>query len=76
MTKTTRLSRQGQITLPKQLIKKLDLKYGQLIDLEQKGDTIIIYKKQNTLDEFVGLLKDKVDITLEEYLDTRKKESL
>lgn len=73
--KTTKLSKQGQITLPKSFIQELGLITGQLVDLEIKNNTILIKKKSNPLDEFVGVMDKKNPISSEEYIKIRKKNS-
>jgi bifunctional DNA-binding transcriptional regulator/antitoxin component of YhaV-PrlF toxin-antitoxin module len=75
-TKTTKLSSQRQITVPKNFIEEAGLNLGQLVEIILESDgRIIIQKKKSPLDEFLGLYEGKIDLTTEEYLKIRKDEA-
>lgn len=69
--KVTKLSSQGQITIPKAFIEQLGLVKGQLLDIILANNKIIICRKDNPLDEFVGVMNKKNKMTSEELLKIR-----
>lgn len=74
--KTTKLSKQGQITLPKKFIQMAGLVNGEILNIEISNDgSIIIRKKPDVMNKYIGALNGIVDITTEEYLKTKKKEA-
>lgn len=75
MTVTTKLSKQGQISIPKKFIKLLNLNLDQLIDLSIVDNKIVINKKENPVTQFIGILKGKTNITSQEFIKLRKKEA-
>lgn len=68
-----KLSKQGQLTIPKQILKDLGIELDSVLDLELKNNHIIIKKRINPIDRFNGILKGT--ITLDEYLKIRKEEA-
>jgi bifunctional DNA-binding transcriptional regulator/antitoxin component of YhaV-PrlF toxin-antitoxin module len=73
--RTTKISSQGQVTLPKSFIELSGLVNGQLVDLEITKKGILIKKRQKKMSKYIGILKDKLDITTEQYLKIRKEEA-
>lgn len=58
MTVTAKITSKGQITLPKEVRKLLDVHVGNVVVFEKEGDRIVI-KPARTLKEFKGFLKGK-----------------
>ena len=54
----------GQITLPREVRKELDLKEGDTLIIEKKDNGVFI-KKGKTIFDYVGFLP-KLDMTIEE----------
>ncbi len=58
MTATAKITSKGQITLPKEVRKLLDVHTGSVVVFEKEDDKIVI-KGARTLKEFKGLLTVK-----------------
>ena len=70
MILTAKITSKGQITLPKEVRKLLNVQEGNVIVFEKENDKIVI-KPAKTLRDFKGLLKNKK--TEENFEDIRKK---
>lgn len=57
MLLTSKITSKGQITLPKEVRKLLNVQEGNVIVFEKENDKIVI-KPAKTLRDFKGLLKD------------------
>lgn len=57
MVMTSKITSKGQITLPKEVRKLLNVQEGNIIVFERENDKIVI-KSAKTLRDFKGLLKD------------------
>ncbi|MBF8277532.1 MAG: SpoVT-AbrB protein [Candidatus Brocadiaceae bacterium] len=57
MAMTSKITSKGQITLPKEVRKLLNVQEGNIIVFESENDKIVI-KSAKTLRDFKGLLKD------------------
>jgi AbrB family looped-hinge helix DNA binding protein len=74
MKKYTKLSKQGQITIPKAVIKQLGLKVDELVDMEVTDTQIIITKRPaSVVTKYIGILKGVTNVTTEQFLEHRKK---
>ena len=58
MAVTAKITSKGQITLPKEVRKLLDVEKGSVVVFEKEDDKIVI-KSAKTLKEFRGILKGK-----------------
>lgn len=58
MVVTAKISSKGQITLPKEVRKLLDVKEGSVVVFEKEDDRIVI-KTAKTIKDFKGFLKGK-----------------
>jgi len=58
MAVTAKIASKGQITLPKEVRKLLDVKEGSVIVFEEENNKIVI-KSAKTLKDFKGILKGK-----------------
>lgn len=58
MTVTAKITSKGQITLPKEVRKILDVHEGSVVVFEKEDDKIVI-KTARTLKEFKGFLKGR-----------------
>lgn len=60
MTETVRIKKKFNVTIPKSLRKKLEIKVGQLVNMSLHGDTIILkplpYDPAEKLQELIGSL--------------------
>ena len=66
MVMTSKITSKGQITLPKEVRKLLNVQEGNVIVFERENDKMVI-KSAKTLRDFKGLLKDtKKEETFEE----------
>lgn len=66
MVMTSKITSKGQITLPKEVRKLLNVQEGNIIVFERENDKMVI-KSAKTLRDFKGLLKDtKKEETFEE----------
>ena len=70
MILTAKITSKGQITLPKEVRKLLNVQEGNVIVFEKENDKIVI-KPAKTLRDFKGLLKNIK--TEENFEDIRKK---
>ena len=76
MTPTiVKISSQGQITLPKQLIKDNQINLGTQYECRIIDGQIILKIKPNPFLEFEGILKNKTDLTTNEFISIAKQES-
>ncbi len=64
----------GQITLPKKVRKKLGIKEGDSLVLEEEKDKIIL-KKGKTIFDYIGVLP-KLDISIEEMIEKATEEAV
>jgi bifunctional DNA-binding transcriptional regulator/antitoxin component of YhaV-PrlF toxin-antitoxin module len=71
-TLQVKLSKQGQLTIPKKILKKLGLDLDILLNLKLVDDQIIISKKGNVNSAFNGISKNKIDLKKDEYIKLRK----
>lgn len=58
MVVTAKITSKGQITLPKEVRKLLDVKEGSVVVFEKEDDRIVI-KTAKTIKDFKGFLKGK-----------------
>ena len=67
------LSEKGQITIPQEIRENLGLKPGQVLDFEARNGLLIGQKQiaGDSLDEVVGLLRNKID-DVDAYLDATR----
>lgn len=70
MSITAKISSKGQITLPKEVRKLLDLQTGSVVVFEKEDDKVVI-KPAQTLKEFRGALKGKCKVV--DFDEMRKK---
>jgi AbrB family looped-hinge helix DNA binding protein len=71
-----RISKQGQITIPKSILKNHNIEPNSNLELEITADGALVIKKhQIDVDSIFGSLKGIVTITTEEYLRIRKEEA-
>lgn len=70
MKLTSKITSKGQITLPKEVRKLLNVQEGNVVIFEKENDKIVI-KPARTLRDFKGLLKNIN--TKENYDEIRKK---
>lgn len=69
MTVTAKITSKGQITLPKEVRKTLNVHAGNVVIFEKENDNVVI-KPARTLKEFKGFLKGK---SKEDFEKMRKK---
>ncbi|MEK6657564.1 MAG: AbrB/MazE/SpoVT family DNA-binding domain-containing protein [Nitrospirota bacterium] len=70
MSVTAKITSKGQITLPKEVRKILDVNVGNVVVFEREDDKIII-KPAKTLKEYKGFLKGKGRVS--DFDEIRKK---
>jgi antitoxin PrlF len=58
MVVTAKITSKGQITLPKEVRKLLDVQTGSVVVFEQENDKVVI-KPARTLQQFKGILKGR-----------------
>jgi AbrB family looped-hinge helix DNA binding protein len=63
----------GQITLPRDIRRKLEIKTGDTLLLEEKGQQVVI-KKGKTIFDFIGHLPD-LKLSIEEIREKALKEA-
>ena len=73
MMQAVKVLPKGQITLPKRVRKKLEIKTGDTLLLEQKDDQMVI-KKGKTIFDFLGCLP-KLKLSIEEMREKAIKEA-
>jgi len=69
MTVTAKITSKGQITLPKEVRKTLNVHAGNVVIFEKENDNVVI-RPARTLKEFKGFLKGKGK---EDFEEMRKK---
>jgi antitoxin PrlF len=69
MTVTAKITSKGQITLPKEVRKTLNVHAGNVVIFEKENDNVVI-RSARTLKEFKGFLKGKGK---EDFEEMRKK---
>ena len=69
-----KILRKGQITLPKDIRKSLDIKEGDILLIERAGEGIVM-KKGKTIFDFVGILPNK-GLSLEEMREKAIEEAV
>ena len=69
MTVTAKITSKGQITLPKEVRKTLNVHAGNVVIFEKENDNVVI-RPARTLKEFKGFLKGK---GTEDFEEMRKK---
>jgi AbrB family looped-hinge helix DNA binding protein len=70
--KTAKISSKGQITLPRKIMARLGLQYGDLVDIIDENEIISISPKKNKVDNILADLRKKIKIPanlLEQDLD-------
>lgn len=73
MILTSKITSKGQITLPKEVRKLLNVQEGNVVIFEKEDDKIVI-KPAKTLRDFKGLLKNiKTEETFDEIREKVKK---
>jgi len=78
--KSVKVSRKGQITLPKAFLKDLGINYGDIITIGLADDAMQLFnqKKQvkNKINQLLGSVKPKIktNLTLEEQIELAKKD--
>jgi antitoxin PrlF len=65
MTATAKITSKGQITLPKEVRKALNVYAGNVVIFEKEDDKVVI-KPARTLKEFKGFLKRKGKVDFDE----------
>lgn len=65
MVVTAKITSKGQITLPKEVRKLLDVHEGGVVVFEKEDDKIVI-KPAKTIKEFKGVLKGKGNVDFDE----------
>ncbi|MBI5747883.1 MAG: AbrB/MazE/SpoVT family DNA-binding domain-containing protein [Nitrospinae bacterium] len=60
MTVTAKITSKGQITLPKEVRKLLDVHEGSVVVFEKENDRVVI-KSAKTIREFKGVLKGRAE---------------
>jgi bifunctional DNA-binding transcriptional regulator/antitoxin component of YhaV-PrlF toxin-antitoxin module len=75
--KLTKLSSQGQLTLTKEMMNILQIVPNKLLEVcvDAKSNEIIIRKPKSKTKKYLGILKDKVCLTTDEYLTERNREA-
>ena len=73
MVQVVKVLPKGQITLPKRVRKKLEIKAGDTLLLEEKDDRMVI-KKGRTIFDFLGCLP-KLKLSIEEIREKAIKEA-
>jgi AbrB family looped-hinge helix DNA binding protein len=73
MMKAVKVLPKGQITLPKGVRRKLEIKTGDTLLLEEKDDQMVI-KKGKTIFDFLGCLP-KLKLSIEEIREKAIKEA-
>lgn len=58
MTVTAKITSKGQITLPKEVRRALDVKVGEIIAFEKRGRDVVV-KSVKTLKDYKGVLKSR-----------------
>lgn len=67
-----KISSNGRIVIPKKWREKLVLKDNNLVELELRGDIIIIKKKNHPLRNSIGLFDDLDEFSDEEFKDAKR----
>lgn len=65
MVVTAKITSKGQITLPKEVRRLLDVQEGSVVVFEQEDDRIVI-KTAKTIKDFKGVLKGKGKVAFDE----------
>ena len=63
-----RVSKKGQISIPKQVRNKLGIKPGDVVVFEQAEEGFVLKKKKTALD-YVGYIKPKKEIDIDELIE-------
>jgi len=74
MMKAVKVSPKGQITLPKEIRKDLNIKEGDTLVVEKKDGDIIL-RKGKTIFDYIGFLP-KPDIPIEEMIEKAIEEAV
>ena len=75
MTVTAKITSKGQITLPKEVRKILDVGEGSVVVFEEEDNKIVI-KSAKTLKEFKGILKGKSKMASFDEIREKTKECI
>lgn len=55
-TRTTTVTRKGQVTIPIDIRRSLDLKVGDQVAVEQQGDTVLLRRAISVAERTAGIL--------------------
>ena len=56
MTMQTTITRKGQVTIPAEIRRELDLKEGERISVERHGDTVLLRRARSVTEQTAGVL--------------------
>ncbi len=63
---TVKITRKYQVTIPKEIREKLNLRVGDLLRVEVEGDKIIlkpvIKPRENPVEEMLNLIRESLDV--------------
>jgi len=66
MTTIVKITRKYQITIPKEIREKFNLRIGDLIEIKVEGERIIlkpiVKRKKDPIEELLNLVKEPLDI--------------
>lgn len=72
----TKISRQGQVTLPKQIRANLGFEKDTLVNMSVENGKVIISKITNPVAKFNGIFKKMgIKLTAQEFIKIRKEEA-
>lgn len=63
-----RVSKKGQISIPKQIRSKMGIKPGDIVVFEQTKEGFVLKKKKTALD-YVGYIQPKKEIDMDELIE-------
>jgi len=58
MAMQTTMTRKGQITIPAEIRRELDLKEGERISVERQGEAVLIRRARSVTEQTAGILAD------------------
>ena len=56
MTMQTTVTRKGQVTIPAEIRRELDLKEGERISVERQGDAVLLRRAHSVAEQTAGVL--------------------
>ncbi|GMT43764.1 MAG: hypothetical protein IEMM0003_0583 [bacterium] len=69
-----RISKKGQISIPKRVREKLGIVPGDMVAFEQVDEGFIL-KKKKTVFDYIGCIRPKKEIDIKELIEKARKES-